>query len=390
MIVTDEQVESAYQMEVDALGADRRRAAHILLTLSDQRNSTEAKSELNEIKARIESGESFASLATAISDEEFTAEKGGDLGFLDRGTFPYFDEVADRLEVGEISVPFETQYGMHILTVTEVSDIQHPSFEDRQEELLAVLIDREVGLLFRETLTQIDKMAFEQNTSLEPISETNNLEIQSIEGVTRLGGMHPFDQPNVINALLDSDVIDNGNNTSIIMTSESEAIVARLEERLPAVQVSLQSVEDDIRNLLVNQKADKQASTIAEQVVVDIDADKAVGEIADQHGKEWIRVDAAAWGVEDVPPLLIAKAYELSAPKTGSLSAGYVDLTDGSYAAIVVSNVDLGDYAATTEAERTALITEMANISGQIDMNGFLETLRREASVDTSYEFPDS
>jgi peptidyl-prolyl cis-trans isomerase D len=383
--ITQEQIESAYQIEIDSLGTERKRVAHILLTLDGERDATVAKNELNALKERIELGESFSVLATAISEEEFTAEKGGDLGYLDRGTFPYFDNVADGLQVGEISLPFETQYGMHLLTVTEVEEVIHPAFEERSDDLKNMLIDREVDLLFRETLTQMDKLAFEQNTSLEPVSAINDIEIQIIEGITRSGGPAPFDQPNVINALLDSDVIDNGNNTAVIMIADSEAMVARLETRVPSRQLPLESVKDDIQGFLINQKADRKSSALAESVVADIESDKAVGEIAAFHGKEWTRVDAASWGVEDIPRLLVAKAYELPAPGPGHLSAGYVDLSDGTHAAVVVSKVELGDYAATTEAERTALTGEMEDIAGQLDMNGFLQTLRQSASVDTSY-----
>ena len=383
--ITQEQIESAYQVEIDSLGTERKRVAHILLTLDSERDATVAKNELNALKERIELGESFNTLATTISEEEFTAEKGGDLGYLDRGTFPYFDNVADGLQVGEISLPFETQYGMHLLTVTEVEEVIHPAFEERSDDLKNMLIDREVDLLFRETLAQMDKLAFEQNTSLEPVSAINDIEIQIIEGITRSGGPAPFDQPNVINALLDSDVIDNGNNTAVIMIADSEAMVARLETRVPSRQLPLESVKDDIQGFLINQKADRKSSALAESVVADIESDKAVGEIAAFHGKEWTRVDAASWGVEDVPRLLVAKAYELPAPGPGHLSAGYVDLSDGTHAAVVVSKVELGDYAATTEAERTALTGEMEDIAGQLDMNGFLQTLRQSASVDTSY-----
>ena len=383
--ITQEQIESAYQMEIDSLGTERKRVAHILLTLDSERDATVAKNELNALKERIELGESFNTLAATISEEDFTAEKGGDLGYLDRGTFPYFDNVADGLQVGEISLPFETQYGMHLLTVTEVEEVIHPTFDERKDDLKNMLIDREVDLLFRETLAQMDKLAFEQNTSLEPVSAINDIEIQIMEGITRSGGPAPFDQPNVINAILDSDVIDNGNNTAVIMTSESEAMVARLVTRLPSEQLPLEAVKDNIQGFLINQKADRKSSALAESVVADIASDKAVGEIAAFHGKEWTRVDAASWGVEDVPRLLVAKAYELPAPGPGHLSAGYVDLTDGTHAAVVVSKVELGDYAATTEAERTALMGEMEDIAGQLDMNGFLQTLRQSASVDTTY-----
>lgn len=79
------------------------------------------RARLKEFKLKVESGdEDFETLAALYSDDPGSAAKGGNLGMKPRGTFvPEFDAVAFNLEEGEISTPFETDYGFHIMQLIE-------------------------------------------------------------------------------------------------------------------------------------------------------------------------------------------------------------------------------------------------------------------------------
>lgn len=79
-----------------------------------------AKSRLSEIRARIEKGERFRSLAALYSQDPGSARKGGDLGYGARGDWASeFESMAFSLPVGELSPIFETQFGFHILEVLD-------------------------------------------------------------------------------------------------------------------------------------------------------------------------------------------------------------------------------------------------------------------------------
>jgi len=99
---------------------EQTRARHILLK-TDELNSDEAvKLRLEQLEIRLRNGEDFATLAQANSQDTLSAAKGGDLGWLSHGdTVPAFEDAMNKLAPGEISGPVKTQFGWHIIQVTE-------------------------------------------------------------------------------------------------------------------------------------------------------------------------------------------------------------------------------------------------------------------------------
>jgi peptidyl-prolyl cis-trans isomerase SurA len=99
---------------------EQTRARHILIKTNALVDDAEAEARLRSLKNRIEQGDSFATLARAYSEDKGSAVEGGDLGWATPGTFvPAFEETMNNLQVGVISEPFKSQFGWHILEVTD-------------------------------------------------------------------------------------------------------------------------------------------------------------------------------------------------------------------------------------------------------------------------------
>ena len=93
-------------------------AAHILVTLKPLVSDEDARQRLERLRGRIVQGEDFGELARFHSDDTASAVRGGDLGWLNPGdTTPDFEAVMDGLSEGELSRPFKTSWGWHILRV---------------------------------------------------------------------------------------------------------------------------------------------------------------------------------------------------------------------------------------------------------------------------------
>lgn len=120
----------------DAEEAEETRARHVLIRTGDGVEDEDARQRLEGFLDRIEEGESFEHFARNHSDDPGSSGEGGDLGWVSpEQLVPQFAEVMERLEPGEISEPFQTQYGWHIVEVLDrrVRDVT----EERRRERIA-------------------------------------------------------------------------------------------------------------------------------------------------------------------------------------------------------------------------------------------------------------
>jgi peptidyl-prolyl cis-trans isomerase SurA len=94
-------------------------ARHILMKTNELQDDATVRQKLTQIRERIvDKGEDFAGLAATTSEDVASQSDGGDLGWTDPGTFvPEFEQVLSELKENEISQPFRTQYGWHIVQV---------------------------------------------------------------------------------------------------------------------------------------------------------------------------------------------------------------------------------------------------------------------------------
>ena len=114
------------------------RASHILIGFKDANgkiDSAAARAKIDSILVKARSDSDFAKLAEEYSQDPGSAKKGGDLGvFQRRQMVKEFDEaVFDLKKVGDISNVIKTQFGYHIIKLTEKAPL--PSFEEEKEEL---------------------------------------------------------------------------------------------------------------------------------------------------------------------------------------------------------------------------------------------------------------
>jgi peptidyl-prolyl cis-trans isomerase SurA len=109
------------------------RARHILLRPGPQLSEAAARSKLSDFKKRIEAGQAdFAQLARDNS-QDGSAAQGGDLGWANPGMFvPEFEDVMNRLAVGQISEPLVSRFGVHLIQLSERRNMALSPKEQRE------------------------------------------------------------------------------------------------------------------------------------------------------------------------------------------------------------------------------------------------------------------
>jgi peptidyl-prolyl cis-trans isomerase SurA len=120
------------QAGMPGVNITQTRARHILLRPSPQLNEAAATQKLVDIRKRITDGQDFAAMAKENSNDG-SAKDGGDLGWANPGMFvPEFEQVMNSLAPGQISQPFVSRFGLHILQVQERREAQLSTREQRE------------------------------------------------------------------------------------------------------------------------------------------------------------------------------------------------------------------------------------------------------------------
>lgn len=135
-------------------------ARHILIRTSAILNEEQAKAKIQSIYEQLKGGADFAKLATADSDDPGSAKQGGDLGWLDPGaTVPAFSAAMDKLQPGELSPPFQTQFGWHIVQVLGRRQSDQTD-EDRRNRAYQAIFARKSEEVIQHWLSELKDSAF--------------------------------------------------------------------------------------------------------------------------------------------------------------------------------------------------------------------------------------
>ncbi len=143
-------------------------ARHILLKPNQIRDEQATIAELNGLREQVLAGDAFAKLSKQLSEDPGSALKGGDLGWSTPGMFvPEFEETMNSIALNEISAPFASQFGWHILQVTERRD-QDFSSEILRNRAQNVLRERKYEEELQVWLQEIRDEAFIEIKEVKP------------------------------------------------------------------------------------------------------------------------------------------------------------------------------------------------------------------------------
>jgi peptidyl-prolyl cis-trans isomerase C len=151
---SDEEIQNYYEKNKEAqfTTPEQRCVRHILFN-KDQKEKAE------DVKQQLENGGDFAKLAKENSQDPGSAAQGGDLGCLGKGeTVPEFEQAAFGAERGEIVGPVQTEFGYHILQVTDVKSEQTRSLQEVESQIRAQLASEKQSEAFNKWIEEQKKM----------------------------------------------------------------------------------------------------------------------------------------------------------------------------------------------------------------------------------------
>ncbi|WP_273124033.1 foldase protein PrsA [Bacillus weihaiensis] len=136
--VTEEELQTYFDENKESFAKTKQiKASHILVEDEDT---------ANEVKDKLNAGQDFIELAQEYSTDTASAESGGDLGYFGEGSMvAEFEEAAFSMKVDEVSEPVKTEYGYHIIKVTDIQEASEASFNESKEEITTILTDEKMS-----------------------------------------------------------------------------------------------------------------------------------------------------------------------------------------------------------------------------------------------------
>ncbi|HKM37331.1 MAG TPA: SurA N-terminal domain-containing protein [Thiopseudomonas sp.] len=376
--VDDEQLQELYKAEIANL-AEQRRAAHILIEISDDVSDEQARAKADEAIARINAGETFASVATELSDDVGSAQQGGDLGFATQGVYePEFEDVLYALKQDQISEPVRTDYGWHVIQLLDVEEADIPSFDSLKDKLAQSLKAQEVEQRFVEIIKDLEGLAYESADLQQPAAELN-LDIQVSEAFGREGKEGLFANRQILAAAFSTEVLEEGANSLAIELDPETTIVLRVKEHLRPQQIELAEVRQQIEQQLVNEQAIEQAQTTGTALLASLQ-DSQTPVTQAQETQEWQMVEAAMRDQEGIDPQVLQTLFKMPKPDVDSAKFAGLSLNDGSY--VVLQLTGVSDPATPLNADELAQYQQiLASRAGQVDFNALMQQLELDAKI---------
>lgn len=159
--ITDKEIESYFEENKESYNEPEQvEASHILV---------EDEGTANEVKEKLAAGEDFAALAKEYSTDTSNADNGGELGYFSKGEMaPEFEEAAFSMNKGDISDPVQTDYGFHIIKVTDKKAAKEAELKDYKDEIKQTLFDQELQTEYSTWITEKrEKLDIENTLSNE-------------------------------------------------------------------------------------------------------------------------------------------------------------------------------------------------------------------------------
>lgn len=263
-------VKSYYEQNVSRLsGTEERRASHILITAASSAPAGErdkAKSRATELLQTVrKSPDSFADVARKNSQDPGSAPAGGDLNFFARGSMVKpFEDTVFSLKKGDISELVETDFGYHIIKLTDIKAPKQKSFEELRAGLESELKTQQAQKKYAESAEAFTNGVYEQSDTLKPVAERLKLEVKTATGVTRLpapGARGILANAKFLAAIFAADSVEKKRNTEAVEIAPNQMAAARITQYTPARTQPFDDVKANVRERVIASRAAELAKT---------------------------------------------------------------------------------------------------------------------------------
>ena len=383
MQVDEELVRQQYERERSAFeGSAERRASHILFETGPARSEQQALEQAAAALARLRGGEDFGDLARELSSDTLSAESDGDIGYTDGTVFPEAIETALlNLQIDEVSEPVVSEFGVHLVKLTEATENSYPPFEEVADRIRRDLQGSDVEQGYAQRLEDLSNMAFE-SPDLPALAQRMNLPVLVSGPFPRSGGDNVFSNPAVIAEAFSSDVLEGGHNSNVVELNNSQAIVMQLEAYQPATLRPLEDVQGEIAVIIRTEMERERAASLGSELLDALEQGQPLDELLASNELEWFEQNGTTRNSTAINREIVDAVFAMQRPEGEPRHHG-ISLSNGTYVVIELNAVNAGTLESLPEAERLAIVNSMLDDMARSSFGAYITSLREQADITT-------
>lgn len=364
--------------------------AHILIKLPANATAAQKQAALKQAE-RIDElakapGADFAALAKQYSDDLGSKNQGGNLGWLQKGDAgPEFQAALDKLQKGEVSAPVLTPEGYHIIDLLDMRAGHAETFAQVRDQLAAEASKDARSDEYREIGNKLTDMIYDDPTSLVPAAKKLGLTVQTTPLFGRDGAKDGLAaNPEVVKAAFSDTVLTQDNTSDPINLGKDHIVVIHIAKHVAAAPKPLAEVSDQIKQIIIAERADARAKTLADAAFAKLQAGTKLDALATVAGQAVQQKTGVMRNDTTVDPELLTAVFKLQHPAKGAVTRALVPLANGHFALVVLSEVKPGDPSKVPAEALGFLREQMARAFGSLDVMGYVDVLRKNAKIETA------
>lgn len=356
-----------------------------------------ADKKLSDLRNQIKNGADFAELAKKHSQDKGSAKQGGDLGYLTRGVEENFDNVVFALKKGEVSEVIKSKQGFQLVMVDDIRagdpeerKVRHilikpenklKPFSDVKVAIKKELQYQQASKVFFDDADQMNNLSYETPDSLEPVAEALGIKVKTSSLMTRRGGAGLLANPKVLTAAFSDEVLNNGRNSELLELSDTQLVVLRVKEHIPATVKALAKVKSQIKNNLLKEKTSAKVADVSSDVLERLNKNESVASIQKRYSE--IKWKKAAWITRKaekdskIPASVREYAFTMAKPIDSKASWDKVVLPSGDQSIIAL-------YKVAESKDTLSDDTRITQIMGNADYESYVQHLKSQADISIS------
>jgi len=384
VVVDDTSLASFYtDNQNQFMSPEQRRASHILI----EGDTETALKVLAAAEHRLSQGEGFEVVAKELSQDTGSASDGGDLGFMQAGVMgdaAFDDALFGLANVGDVSQIVKTEYGHHLIKLTDIQAPEGKAFEEVKADVEASYRRQQAEQSFFEEAELLAELSYENPDSLDLAAEELGLEIKTSDSFTREGGKGIAQNIKLVNIAFSDYVLIEDLNSTVIELFATHLVVVHKKNHQLSSQLPFETVATEIKEQLKLVRAHEKAGEVGITVLNQLEEGQAAVDLF--KAGQWHEVTVVSRSQMAIDREVLDAAYAMKKPAEQPVYHGF-SLSNGDYAVVKLKRVIEGDIDTASVQDRAGLSAYLARNDGNSELKAFLASLKAEADIEISPGF---